>query len=169
MHAGSLKSEVVRSLKRPWLDFLKGGDGSLSGALSEVAPEPGASWKLSSGAVGGVRGSFQSDEVMGRWEEGNLKLPSALGLLSASSLDSQSFMMAPSTDEVARSLRALTSKCLRGKNYCRQVLCLYELAKVCARGPTEHCLRGKWEAGADFGHCSGSSSDDNCERERVLA
>lgn len=82
------------------------------------------------------RGSFQSDEVMGRWEPGNLKLPSsALGLLSASSLDSQSFMMAPSTDEVARSLRALTSKCLRGKNYCRQVLCLYELAKVCARGP----------------------------------
>ncbi|XP_038186655.1 spatacsin [Arvicola amphibius] len=48
---------------------------------------------------------------------------------STSSLDSQSFMMAPSTDEVARSLRALTSKCLRGKNYCRQVLCLYELAK----------------------------------------
>ncbi|XP_057636203.1 spatacsin [Chionomys nivalis] len=48
---------------------------------------------------------------------------------STSSLDSQSFMMAPSTDEVTRSLRALTSKCLRGKNYCRQVLCLYELAK----------------------------------------
>ncbi|XP_007619545.2 spatacsin isoform X1 [Cricetulus griseus] len=48
---------------------------------------------------------------------------------SASSLDSQSFMMAPSTDEVARNLQALTSKCLHGKNYCRQVLCLYELAK----------------------------------------
>lgn len=118
--------------------------------------------------VGGW-GSFQSDEVMGRWEEGSLKLPSDLGLLSASSLDSQSFMMAPSTDEVARSLRALTSKCLHGKNYCRQVLCLYELAKVCARGPTDLCLRGKWEVGVDFGHCSGSSSDDNCEKVRVLA
>ncbi|KAL1786843.1 spatacsin isoform X1 [Sigmodon hispidus] len=48
---------------------------------------------------------------------------------SASSLDSQSFMMVPSADEVSRNLRALTSKCLHGKNYCRQVLCLYELAK----------------------------------------
>ncbi|XP_059114916.1 spatacsin [Peromyscus eremicus] len=48
---------------------------------------------------------------------------------SSSSLDSQSFMMLPSTDEVARNLRALTSQCLHGKNYCRQVLCLYELAK----------------------------------------
>ncbi|XP_055480029.1 spatacsin [Psammomys obesus] len=48
---------------------------------------------------------------------------------STSSLDSQSFVMMPPTDEVARNLQALTSKCLRGKNYCRQVLCLYELAK----------------------------------------
>ncbi|XP_040602104.1 spatacsin isoform X2 [Mesocricetus auratus] len=48
---------------------------------------------------------------------------------SASGLDSQSFMMVPPTDEVARNLQALTSKCLHGKNYCRQVLCLYELAK----------------------------------------
>lgn len=157
----------MRSLKKPWLDFLKGDDGSLSGALSEVAQSQKHHGSSVQGRWG--RGSFQSDEVMGRWEEGHLKLPSNLGLLSASSLDSQSFMMAPSTDEVARSLRALTSKCLRGKNYCRQVLCLYELAKVCARGPTEHCLRGKWEVRVDFGHCSGSSSDDNCEREGVLA
>ncbi|XP_036040179.1 LOW QUALITY PROTEIN: spatacsin [Onychomys torridus] len=61
--------------------------------------------------------------------EASLKLPSDLGLLSASSLDSQSSMMLPSTDEVARTLRGLTSKCLHGKSYCRQVLCLYELAK----------------------------------------
>ncbi|GAB1286802.1 Spatacsin [Apodemus speciosus] len=47
----------------------------------------------------------------------------------ASSLDSLSFAMAPPTDEVARSLHTLISKCLHGKNYCRQVLCLYELAK----------------------------------------
>ncbi|XP_052039379.1 spatacsin isoform X2 [Apodemus sylvaticus] len=48
---------------------------------------------------------------------------------SSSSLDSQSFAMAPPTDEVARNLHTLINKCLHGKNYCRQVLCLYELAK----------------------------------------
>ncbi|XP_028622694.1 spatacsin isoform X2 [Grammomys surdaster] len=48
---------------------------------------------------------------------------------STSSLDSQLFAMVPPTDEVARNLQALISKCLHGKNYCRQVLCLYELAK----------------------------------------
>lgn len=111
------------------------------------------------------RGAFQNDEVMGRRGKASPKLPSDLDLLSASSLDSQSFMMAPSTDEVARNLQALTSKCLHGKNYCRQVLCLYELAKVCVRGiPQEHCLGGKWESGVDFGHCGGSSSDGNHQR-----
>uniref|UniRef100_A0A8D2B0G6 SPG11 vesicle trafficking associated, spatacsin n=1 Tax=Sciurus vulgaris TaxID=55149 RepID=A0A8D2B0G6_SCIVU len=48
---------------------------------------------------------------------------------STSSLDSQSFVMVPSSDEVVTNLETLTSKCLYGKNYCRQVLCLYELAK----------------------------------------
>ncbi|XP_073067833.1 spatacsin isoform X1 [Manis javanica] len=49
--------------------------------------------------------------------------------LRASSLDSQSFVMLPPRDEVATNLETLTNKCLHGKNYCRQVLCLYELAK----------------------------------------
>lgn len=48
---------------------------------------------------------------------------------STSSLESQSFVLAPPTDEVARNLQALTSKCHHGKNCCRQVLCLYELSK----------------------------------------
>uniref|UniRef100_A0A8C0RKF9 SPG11 vesicle trafficking associated, spatacsin n=2 Tax=Canis lupus familiaris TaxID=9615 RepID=A0A8C0RKF9_CANLF len=48
---------------------------------------------------------------------------------SSSSLDSQSFVMLPPSDEVVTNLETLTSKCLHGKNYCRQVLCLYELAK----------------------------------------
>ncbi|XP_059228703.1 spatacsin isoform X2 [Mustela nigripes] len=48
---------------------------------------------------------------------------------STSSLDSQSFVMLPPSDEVVTNLETLTSKCLHGKNYCRQVLCLYELAK----------------------------------------
>ncbi|KAM4829958.1 spatacsin [Thomomys bottae] len=48
---------------------------------------------------------------------------------STTSLDSQSFVMVPHSDEVVTNLETLTSKCLNGKNYCRQVLCLYELAK----------------------------------------
>nr|XP_014702562.1 spatacsin isoform X2 [Equus asinus] len=48
---------------------------------------------------------------------------------STSSLDSQSFVMLPSSDEVVTNLETLTGKCLHGKNYCRQILCLYELAK----------------------------------------
>ncbi|KAF4017726.1 hypothetical protein G4228_008887 [Cervus hanglu yarkandensis] len=48
---------------------------------------------------------------------------------SMSSLDGQSFVMPPLMDEVVTNLETLTSRCLHGKNYCRQVLCLYELAK----------------------------------------
>ncbi|XP_036592345.1 spatacsin isoform X2 [Trichosurus vulpecula] len=48
---------------------------------------------------------------------------------STSSLDSQSFVMVTHGDEIAAHLETLTSRCLHGKNYCRQVLCLYELAK----------------------------------------
>uniref|UniRef100_U3FLG5 Spatacsin isoform 1 n=1 Tax=Callithrix jacchus TaxID=9483 RepID=U3FLG5_CALJA len=48
---------------------------------------------------------------------------------STSSLDSQKFVTLPSNDEVVTNLEVLTSKCLHGKNYCRQVLCLYDLAK----------------------------------------
>lgn len=83
--------------------------------------------------------------MMKSWGEATLELPSDLCLLSASSLDSLSFAMVPPTDEVARNLQVLISKCLHGKNYCRQVLCLYELAKVYARGgsPKKYCLRGR--------------------------
>ncbi|XP_055990031.1 spatacsin [Sorex fumeus] len=48
---------------------------------------------------------------------------------STSSLESESFVMLPSPNEVVTTLETLTVKCLHGKNYCRQVLCLYELAK----------------------------------------
>ncbi|XP_058397460.1 spatacsin isoform X5 [Diceros bicornis minor] len=54
---------------------------------------------------------------------------SAQALVASSSLDSQSFVMLPPSDEVVTNLETLTSRCLHGKNYCRQVLCLYELAK----------------------------------------
>lgn len=79
---------------------------------------------------------------------------SVLYLLSASSLDSQSFVMVPSGDEVVTNLETLTSKCLYGKNYCRQVLCLYELAKVCAkeewRGHRKLQEEDKWEVVGRF-------------------
>lgn len=114
----------VRLLKK-WMNFLKGGDESFK-------------W-------GSVRSGLRPRCIMGiefrellrmmrSWGEATLELPSDLRFLSASSLDSQSFAMAPPTDEVARNLHTLISKCLHGKNYCRQVLCLYELAKVCTRG-----------------------------------
>ncbi|XP_058521898.1 spatacsin [Ochotona princeps] len=48
---------------------------------------------------------------------------------STSSLESQSCAMVPPGDEVLVHLETLASRCLHGKNYCRQVLCLYELAK----------------------------------------
>ncbi|XP_040083385.1 spatacsin isoform X2 [Oryx dammah] len=48
---------------------------------------------------------------------------------SASSPDSRSSVMLPPTDDVVRSLETLTSKCVHGARCCRQVLCLYELAK----------------------------------------
>ncbi|XP_006883263.1 PREDICTED: spatacsin [Elephantulus edwardii] len=48
---------------------------------------------------------------------------------STSSLDIQSFVIVASSDEVVTDLEILTSKCLHGKNYCRQVVCLHELAK----------------------------------------
>uniref|UniRef100_A0A8C2NR63 Spatacsin C-terminal domain-containing protein n=1 Tax=Capra hircus TaxID=9925 RepID=A0A8C2NR63_CAPHI len=48
---------------------------------------------------------------------------------STSSLDSRSFVTLPPADEVVTNLEILTSRCLHGKHCCRQVLCLYELAK----------------------------------------
>lgn len=53
-----------------------------------------------------------------------------LYLLLASSLESQSFVMLPPSDEMVTNLETLTHRCLHGKNYCRRVLCLYELSKV---------------------------------------
>lgn len=54
--------------------------------------------------------------------------------------------MLPAADEVVTNLETLTSKCLRGKNYCRQVLCLYELAKVRASGASTGSCLGGWGA-----------------------
>ncbi|XP_068266385.1 spatacsin [Nyctibius grandis] len=49
---------------------------------------------------------------------------------SASSLEDWTHIVAPSPDDqVVTSLKALIDECVHGRNYCRQVLCLYELSK----------------------------------------
>ncbi|XP_074956957.1 spatacsin [Phalacrocorax aristotelis] len=49
---------------------------------------------------------------------------------NASSLEDWTHIVASSPDdEVVTSLKALTDECIHGRNYCRQVLCLYELSK----------------------------------------
>ncbi|CAI5792574.1 Spatacsin_C domain-containing protein [Podarcis lilfordi] len=50
--------------------------------------------------------------------------------LSTSSLESWSFVGGPGPEsEVVGSLQALLAECVHGRNYCRQVLCLFELSK----------------------------------------
>ncbi|NXT58473.1 SPTCS protein, partial [Pluvianellus socialis] len=65
---------------------------------------------------------------------------------STSSLEDWTHIVAPSPDDqVVTSLKALIDECVHGRNYCRQVLCLYELSKelkcsysaVSARAPEE--------------------------------
>ncbi|XP_058397457.1 spatacsin isoform X3 [Diceros bicornis minor] len=73
-----------------------------------------------------VHALLQSAELLQEEEEPGIPLKK---VQSTSSLDSQSFVMLPPSDEVVTNLETLTSRCLHGKNYCRQVLCLYELAK----------------------------------------
>ncbi|NXA17321.1 SPTCS protein, partial [Ibidorhyncha struthersii] len=49
---------------------------------------------------------------------------------SASSLEDWTHIVAPPPDDaVVISLKALIDECVHGRNYCRQVLCLYELSK----------------------------------------
>ncbi|KAM6182026.1 spatacsin [Erethizon dorsatum] len=80
-----------------------------------------------------IRTLLRSAELLEGEEE-----PDVLGKVqSTSSLDSQSFVMIPTSEEVVTNLETLTSKCLYGKNYCRQILCLYELAKELGCSYTE--------------------------------
>uniref|UniRef100_A0A669PJX5 SPG11 vesicle trafficking associated, spatacsin n=1 Tax=Phasianus colchicus TaxID=9054 RepID=A0A669PJX5_PHACC len=49
---------------------------------------------------------------------------------STSSLEDWTHIADPSLDDqIVLSLKALTDECVHGRNYCRQVLCLYELSK----------------------------------------
>ncbi|NXN39089.1 SPTCS protein, partial [Rhinoptilus africanus] len=49
---------------------------------------------------------------------------------SASSLEDWTHIVAPTPDDqVVISLKVLIDECVHGRNYCRQVLCLYELSK----------------------------------------
>ncbi|XP_030312794.1 spatacsin [Calypte anna] len=52
------------------------------------------------------------------------------GVLGTSSLEDWTHLVAPSPDDqVVTSLKALIDECVHGRNYCRQVLSLYELSK----------------------------------------
>ncbi|NXA36213.1 SPTCS protein, partial [Eudromia elegans] len=63
-----------------------------------------------------------------RTDEGSSCPPSRIP--STSSLEDWTHIAAPSADDpVVVSLKALTDECVHGRNYCRQVLCLYELSK----------------------------------------
>ncbi|KAF6352493.1 SPG11 vesicle trafficking associated, spatacsin [Rhinolophus ferrumequinum] len=72
-----------------------------------------------------IHSLLQSAELL---EEEEPRLP-LRKVPSTSSMDSQSFVMLPPIDEVVTNLGTLISRCFHGKNYCRQVLCLYELSK----------------------------------------
>lgn len=100
------------------------------GLCQKWSQTQGEQWGCSAGSCGQRSGH----SGLGRGRTWQLKAPSHLCLLLASSLDSQSFVMLPPIDEVVSNLGTLTSRCLHGKNYCRQVLCLYELSKVGAKG-----------------------------------
>uniref|UniRef100_A0A8B9PSW5 SPG11 vesicle trafficking associated, spatacsin n=1 Tax=Apteryx owenii TaxID=8824 RepID=A0A8B9PSW5_APTOW len=55
---------------------------------------------------------------------------SALHYHESSSLEDWTHIVAPSADDhVVIGLKALIDECVHGRNYCRQVLCLYELSK----------------------------------------
>ncbi|XP_054858575.1 spatacsin [Eublepharis macularius] len=63
-------------------------------------------------------------------EEGGERELQSRQLQSTLSLESWSLLGAPcSDDKVVGSLQALAAECVHGRNYCRQVLCLYELSK----------------------------------------
>ncbi|KAM6200902.1 spatacsin isoform 2-T2 [Rhynchocyon petersi] len=84
---------------------------------------------------------------------------------NASSLDNQSSMMVHPSDEVVTSLETLTSKCLHGKNYCRQVLCLYELAKELGCSYTEVAAQ---DGEAVLRAILASQQPDRCKRAQAF-
>ncbi|XP_071070276.1 spatacsin isoform X3 [Dasypus novemcinctus] len=84
---------------------------------------------------------------------------------STSSLDCQSFVMVPPSDEVVTNLETLTSKCLHGKNYCRQVVCLYELAKELGCAYTEVAAQ---DGEAVLRQILASQQPDRCKRAQAF-
>ncbi|XP_066132692.1 spatacsin isoform X1 [Saccopteryx bilineata] len=84
---------------------------------------------------------------------------------STSSLDSQSFVMLPPSDEVVTNLETLTSRCLHGKNYCRRVLCLYELSKELGCSYTDVAAR---DGEAVLRAILASQQPDRCKRAQAF-
>ncbi|XP_001366663.1 spatacsin [Monodelphis domestica] len=93
-----------------------------------------------------IQAVLQNAELLEEKEENEEERarPSIRRFQSTSSLDCQSFVIVPRGDEVTAHLETLISRCLHGKNYCQQVVCLYELAK---------------ELGCTYGEISAQDSD----------
>ncbi|XP_004861775.1 spatacsin [Heterocephalus glaber] len=108
-----------------------------------------------------IRAVLQSAELHEEEEE-----PDIPGKVqSTSSVDSQSCVMVPPSDEVVTNLETLTSKCLYGKNYCRQILCLYELAKELGCSYTDVAAQG----GKALLHAIlASQQPDRCRRAQAF-
>ncbi|XP_065544877.1 spatacsin isoform X2 [Lathamus discolor] len=68
--------------------------------------------------------------LIAREKSSESSTPEHSKVLSASSLEDWTHIVAPPPDDqVIISLKALIEECVHGRNYCRQVLCLYELSK----------------------------------------
>ncbi|KAK2524422.1 Spg11 [Columba guinea] len=85
---------------------------------------------------------------------------------SASSLEDWTHITAPSPeDRVVASLKALTDECVHGRNYCRQVLCLYELAKELNCSYSDMSAR---DPETVLGAILSSRRPDRCSRARAF-
>ncbi|XP_049755033.1 spatacsin [Elephas maximus indicus] len=84
---------------------------------------------------------------------------------STSSLDAQSLVMAPPSDKVLADLKTLTSRCRHGKNFCRQVLCLCELAQELGCSYTDVAA---WDGEAVLRATLASQQPDRCRRAQAF-
>ncbi|XP_037358287.1 spatacsin [Talpa occidentalis] len=109
-----------------------------------------------------IRALLKTAEHLETEEEPNVPLRK---VQSTSSLDSQSFVMLPPSDEVVTHLETLTSKCLHGKSYCRQVLCLYELAKELGCSYTDVAIQ---DGEAMLRTILASQRPDRCKRAQAF-
>ncbi|XP_023590999.1 spatacsin isoform X2 [Trichechus manatus latirostris] len=109
-----------------------------------------------------VQALLQRAELLEEEEESAV---AARKVRSTSSLDTQSLKTAPPSDQVVADLKTLTSKCLHGKNSCRQVLCLCELAQDLGCPYTDVAA---WGGEAVLRAILASQQPDRCKRAQAF-